>query len=128
MTTPRRDRRILLLFLAIFSLIFLGSYASRLAAKAHLDAEIGQWQGRIARAQQRQADLAKELTYIHSDAYVQEKARDELGLIRPDEELVIVLTAQPPTIPVAAAQPTTAALAVDQNSNWRSWLALFGLQ
>jgi cell division protein FtsB len=124
MSGPSHSRRLVLFALIVFCLLFLVGYASRLAERARLQAEIANWEERIVQSQQEQALLQAQLTYVQSDAFVHERARDELGMVLPGDELVIRLEQGPTLQPgePALGEPT---IQSSSRPNWRQWLDLF---
>ncbi len=122
MSTPKRNSRILwTIFLSIF-LIFLISYAGRLASGAYLEAEIDRQIASLAAAKAHQQALQQQLTYVRSDAYIEEVARNELGMVQPGDELLIVVEG-PNT---AAPDQAIATSAVLEPPFWQQWLDRLG--
>ena len=123
MPTPKRDTRLLSLILIGICLILVVTYMGRLVTKANVDNAIVQKQAAIVAAKENQLALEAELRYVRSDAYVQEEAHDELNLMQPDEEIIVVVT----TVPAPVAAPA----GVDETTTatepfWRRWLAQLG--
>ncbi|MEZ4618696.1 MAG: septum formation initiator family protein [Caldilineaceae bacterium] len=83
MPTPKRDIRVLFTIVLALCLLFSATYASRLARKNQVDAEIARWEQKIEHSKERQYALENELRYIRSDAYIQKLAHDEFGMVRP---------------------------------------------
>jgi cell division protein FtsB len=124
MSAPLQSQRLVLFALIVFCLLFLVGYASRLAEQARLQAEIAGWEARITQAQQEQALLQVQLEHVQSDAFVHERARNELGLVLPGDELIIRLEQQPALLASAPATGEPAVRPTDK-PNWRQWLDLF---
>jgi cell division protein FtsB len=124
MSGPSPSQRLVLFALIVFCLLFLVGYASRLAERARLQAEIAGWQARMAQAQQEQALLQAQLDYVQSDAFVHERARNELGLVLPGDELVIRLE-QKAALPASAPATGEPAVRSAGKPTWRQWLDLF---
>lgn len=124
MSPPKRDSRLLFLILFGSCLILAVTYMGRLVTKATLDAQIEQKKAEIVAARENQQVLEAEWRYVQSEAYLQEKAHDELNLAKPDEEIIVVVTMVPPTVestPVSAPMP-----AESGESFWQRWLARLG--
>ena len=116
--------RIVLGILIVLCLGFIISYAGRLAKKAQLQAEAAHWEERIEQANQRRLVLEAERQAVDSDAYVQKKARDELGMAKPGDSIIVVIPSKPTVLadPVTnQSQPTQ----VIMEANWEQWFALF---
>lgn len=78
----------------------------------------------IAQLKQRYQELERQEEYLKSDEYIEETAREELGLIKEGEKAVLVLPAPPTPTPVVTPTP----VAKDASeSPWSGWLrSLFG--
>lgn len=96
MSTPKRDRRLLLIVMVGTCLFFAMTYAGRLARQTALTHEVARWEDKNVQSIARQHALEAELRYIQSDAYVEEIARDEFGMIKPDEEVVVIVPVEEP--------------------------------
>lgn len=124
MSTPKRDTRLLtLLFFSLFLLLTL-TYANRLSRKAHLDVEIARWESKIAQSEAHQRELAAELRYVRSDAYVQKLAYDEFNMVKEGEQLIAVV----PVAPVEAEEVAPVNVSVVVESRWQQWLQRLGLR
>jgi hypothetical protein len=119
--------RLALIVLILFGLLFVAGYASRLAERARLEGELIGWQARVVQAQGRQAQLQAQLAYVQSDAHTHKQAREQLGMVLPEDELVILVertpTAATPT-PLAAPATPLQPLPVE-TPIWRLWWELF---
>lgn len=123
MTTPKRNPRLLWAIVLFFTLFFVVTYGERLATKANLETALVEQQGRLVEARQRQQRLQQELVYVRSDAYIEEAARNDLGMVQPGDELLIVV--EGPSVTATAADalaPTT----TDQPPLWQTWLKRLG--
>lgn len=122
MVNPTRNPRVLWAIVLLLVLAFAVSYGARLTAKANLEAAIDQQQARIVAANQRQQALQQELAYVRSDAYVEEVARNQLGMVQEGDEVLIVVkgasqsTIQPGADPDTAGNPPL----------WQEWLTYLG--
>ena len=122
MAHPKRNPRILWTIVLLLCLFFAVSYGARLTAKAKLEAAIQQQITSIAEAKQRQVALQQQLTYVRSDAYVEEVARNQLGMIQEGDEVLIVVKGVSQAAPQPAADPATAT----QPPLWQEWLTALG--
>lgn len=121
MATPKRNPRILWLIVLSLCLFFAISYGARLTAMAHLEASIQQQSARIAAAKQQQQALQQQLAYVRSDAYVEEVARNQLGMVQAGDEVLIVVkgVSQP-------AQQTVDPATANNPPLWQEWLSYLG--
>ena len=90
-TQRRTYNRRLLIALIIFCIFFAMIYTARLGRYADLQAEQALWDQRIERSQEKQAQLLEWRNYVDSEAFVAEKAREELGWSQDGDELIIVV-------------------------------------
>lgn len=60
--------------------------------------------------------LQERLRFVKSNTYVDEEARDKLGLVKPDEHMVLV--------PVNTTE-ASAVEQIDTRPNWEKWWRLF---
>jgi len=104
-------------------LFFIVTYAGRVVHRTYLESEVVHWTAKIEQAKENTLVLAAERTYVESDAYIQEQARNELGLVQPGDALVIVVpsTPAPVIMPVAGEESVPAT----EKANWQQWLDLF---
>lgn len=122
MAHPKRNPRILWTIVLLLCLFFAISYGARLTAKAKLEAAIQQQITRIAETKQRQVALQQQLTYVRSDVYVEEVARNQLGMIQEGDEVLIVVKGVSQAAPQPLADPATAT----QPPLWQEWLTALG--
>ena len=83
---------------------------------------------RVDQLRKENRHLAEELDYYKSDQYIEKVAREELGLVRPADVPVIVVspdqgktTSIPPTSTPVPATPTP----VKESATWQRWLDIF---
>jgi hypothetical protein len=89
----------------------------------YLEQSIAQQSARIAAAKQRQQMLQQQLDYVRSDAYVEEVARNELGMVQPGDELWVVV---PGPKSMAVASEGVVSSAVVSPPLWQEWLRRLG--
>ena len=118
--------QLLLLGVVTVLLFFIASYIGRdLEYRAAL-AELQQWESRLADERARGERLQQELRWVQGDAYLEEAARRELGMVRPGDTLVVpvpVVSAATATPAAAAAAPARAA--APAQPPWQTWRDLF---
>lgn len=127
---------ILWVVLGFAAVFFLFSYGQELLLAHSLNDKSAAQRIENAREQDEITRLQAQLQYYQSDKYIEQRAREDLNLRRPDEQVLIPVwstpgasgqstgtgsvdrgheQAQPP-----AAKPTQA------RPNWQKWLDLFG--
>jgi type II secretory pathway pseudopilin PulG len=90
--------RILLILMGILALYLLASFVRQVAISQQRRSELSELEQAIAAAEEKRAELEKDLTYAQSDAAVEEWAREN-NWARPDEVSVVVVA------PPASASP-----------------------
>ncbi len=123
--SPARNLRFALVILIVFCLIFIVSYTARLAKRAQLSAEAQHWEERIDQAHQKRLVLEAERQYVGSDAYVQKEARDELGMAKAGDAIVVVIPSTPTPLVAAVELQTEPTTELAGQANWQQWFALF---
>jgi|688.fasta_scaffold182336_3 cell division protein DivIC len=123
MTTSKRNPRLLWAIVLSLALLFVVTYGERLATKANLAAALVEQQARISEARQRQQALEQQLVYVRSDAYIEEAARNDLGMVQPGDELLIVVEGKSAT---TAASDALAPTTTDEPSLLQTWLKRLG--
>ena len=92
---------IIALSISVFLIVDLGR---RAAANYRVQREAYRLTQEVEAMHQHQAKLLARRTYVASDLYVEEVARNELKWARPGETVIVIL----PTLAVSADQPTSA--------------------
>ncbi len=83
---------------------------------------------RIDQLKRENRQLGQQLDYYRSDEYVEKVAREELGLVRPNDVAVIVVPSDGPRTSPMPAIPTPTPAAVppkEEVPTWQRWLSLF---
>jgi cell division protein FtsB len=90
---PKKKRRLstwLYVIIWIFSLVmFAGVLVMQMSSYNNYRDELASLEANLATERQNHQDLQDQMVYNESDAYIEQQARDQLGLIRPDEILFI---------------------------------------
>jgi len=123
MSTPKRDTKLIFIVVVGVCLFLVMTYASRLSRQASVNQEVARWEDKIVMASARQHALKAEWRYVQSDAYVEQLAHDEFGMVKPGEELVVI-------VPADQSADLAAVLEDEQEQIvpfWRQWLNRFGL-
>ena len=132
---PSRDPRPALIVLIVLCFIFIVTYVGRLAERAQMNAETARLEGQIAQAKVHNTELVARQAYVNSQAFVDEKAREALGLVKRGDEMIIALP--PLASPVNADANTTVntdlppLVIPEKNSSpsqlpiWQQWVDLF---
>lgn len=123
MTTPKRNPRLLWAIVLFLTLLFVVTYGERLATKANLEAALVEQETRLVEARQRQQTLQQQLVYVRSDAYIEEAARNNLGMVQPGDELLVVIEGK--SIPATAADALAPAT-TNERPLWQIWLEGLG--
>lgn len=82
----KRILPLVILLMAIFLIYHLGSNFLHIR---RLESEIERMEARIEEAERRQEELELESERLDDPDYIERIARRKLGLVRPDEELII---------------------------------------
>lgn len=131
---PESNRsRVLLAILILSCLVFMVSYAGRLVEKWRVQRDIALWQQRLDEAQQAQAALVQESRRVLSQDYVDEAARNELGLSKEGDEVIVIVEATPTALPAPLASPAAVEMGAEAQSPiwpeqppaWQQWWELF---
>lgn len=127
-----------IIMLAIF--FFLVRYGQELFMQHDLNVKIAAQRSANSALADENARLAAALQYYQSDKYVEQRAREDLNLRRPDEEVLIPIGDQPQASPdTTTARPedsagTTGTTGTTQSPagngdaekpNWQKWFELF---
>lgn len=112
---------IIALSISIFLIVDLGR---RAAANYRVQREAERLSQEVEHAQQRQAQLLARRSYVASDLYVEEVARNELKWAKPGETVIVVLpTPEAPTPLSQIRQKATTGLVVQTPA--QAWRLLF---
>jgi cell division protein FtsB len=139
MRSARRNlgAQLVMILVVLIGLGFGYSFAREVVQAQHLagQAEASRQENERIAAENRK--LQRDLQYYQSDAYAELRARTDLNMRRPDEQVILPvlpdgettitapdtdMAAQPAS---AAANPVAAAPGVATGRNWDRWLALF---
>ena len=135
-----RNPRLLLIVSAVLCLLFAASYLGQMWRMNRTQAVLVQEQESEQLAQQQNARLHDELTYVQSEAYAVQTARDELGQSQPGDQILLVLPERARAAETisetdkiedaGASAPQEAVGAPDAQRgnvtpNWQQWLSLF---
>jgi len=84
------------------------AFLQQLTLSDELRGETRQLELAVATQRAHQGHLTATLTYVHTDAYVEEWAREEARMARPGEVLVIPIqvSREPEPVPIPTVQPT----------------------
>jgi cell division protein FtsB len=119
--------------LGLAAAFFLVRYGQEVLMEHDLNSRIAAQRTANAALADDNVRLQAALLYYQSDKYVEQRAREDLNLRRPDEDVLIPVGGdqaqtgsvpageQPPTVSI----PTSSAQAGADNPNWLKWLDLF---
>jgi len=140
--TPQQRIQFFIFLLIGLCLVFGISYTGRVLAKVHMDDAVSAQIEENHLAQARTAQLQGRLAYVQSDAFAEEKAREEFSMAQPGDRKVVILSeaaAQPEVAPAPVLvippqpspqfaplqRPSPAVPSVDATLPiWRQWLTL----
>lgn len=107
----------------VLSVSFVSSSFEVLKSKDRLD-ELNQ---EVASLEQKKLEIQKEVEFKKTDEYIEEKARNELNLIKPGEKVYVVSGGESPEkiSENVLSQSDVRNLDGSKNSNWYSWYRLF---
>lgn len=74
---------------AMFAVVAFGVVREAIR-QYQLNQDIGKLEQEIASLESRNQDLNQLIRYLHTDSYKERRARESLGLARPDENVVVV--------------------------------------
>ncbi len=86
----------------------------------------------ILEMEKKKKDIEKEIEYKKTDEYIEEKARNDLNLIKPDEEIYVVVKSKNDDNTLNNVLSESDKREIEnkevknnQNKNWYSWYRLF---
>ncbi len=120
----KRWRRLLIGGLLLFTLLMLSAFWRAWSLHRDLQAKLATLSPLLAEQQAEQATLVARLTYVASDAYVEEWARVHAGMVEPGEVLVIPLEPTPTLTPTPLPTPTPTPTPLPFWQRW--WRSLRG--
>jgi cell division protein DivIC len=115
------------LFTAILFALSIGFIRSTLSifkSKERLDSV----QKEVAGMEKQVKDLNSDIEYKKTNAYIEEKARNDLNMIKPGEQVYVVVDSgkSAPSSNVLGTQDTNAKKeSVSKDANWYAWYKLF---
>lgn len=120
----RAPIRIFLMVSAAFIGLIGYSFSVDFSRTRQVDQEVAALEQEITTLQTRKVELSKLLRYVDSEAYAERRARLELGLAKPGEQVLVVppqLIAQPTPDRGGVFQPGSPS----RSSPLRAWWAYF---
>ncbi|MBF6613320.1 MAG: septum formation initiator family protein [Chloroflexi bacterium] len=119
------------LVLGLAVLFFIVRYGQELLLEHSLNDQVAVQRVQNAALRDDNSRLAAKLQYYLSDKYIEQRAREDLNLRRPDEQVLIPINAAPSAsqgtitgVP-SAQQPITETTVPPAEANWQKWLDLF---
>lgn len=135
---PRRLKKLpvstpaLWIVLGLAATFFLVRYGQEVLLEHDINAQVSEQQRINAALTEANARLEADLQYVLSDKYVEQRAREDLNLRRPDEEVLIPVEAggaASVSAPLATTPGRQAGAAGDSaprtQPNWERWMGLF---
>jgi cell division protein FtsB len=113
--------KIFILIVAIVAVMVVFSYARVYYQDYLVRQEIAYLEERVKKMEAKKMELLDVLTYVKSNEFVEEKARTELNMIKPGEQVLVV--------PQAAAymdgQEEYPVVKLENTSNYQKWFRYF---
>jgi cell division protein FtsB len=107
------------------SLFLVVDFARRTATTYRIKSEAARLEEEVTAVRAHRQALEARLSYVQSDAYVEEIARTRLKWARPGETVVVVM-ATPQAVPSSSAGVSPAVIdATPPQSPWQAWWLLF---
>lgn len=78
---------------------------------------ISQYQKQLEKEKERNGELKRQLSQVNDNKFVEQEARDNLFLVKPGEQKVI--------IPGELLVASPSAKPIKETPNWQKWLSLF---
>jgi cell division protein FtsB len=123
---------IMWLVLGLAVLFFLVRFGQEWLLEHELEARAAEQRIANARLRDENMRLKAALQYYQSDKYVEQRAREDLNLRRPDEEVLIPVVVNAPAtgegehaLPALGAQDAPTGMHRQEQANWRRWFDLF---
>ncbi|MEZ4660160.1 MAG: septum formation initiator family protein [Caldilineaceae bacterium] len=123
--TTQRGAQVLFFVLATLCLLFVMSYASRLNEFARVQHEAALLEQKMEDAERRQAELLAYQDYVQSEAYVAQVGREELNMVQPDDNVVVIIDANGQAQMAPNRQENDLRANIVQLPIWRQWFNLF---
>ncbi|HYP38903.1 MAG TPA: septum formation initiator family protein [Chloroflexia bacterium] len=118
------------LVLGLAVTFFLVRFGQELLLEHDLKAKAAAQRSANSATRDENTRLEAALEYYRSDKYIEQRAREDLNLRRPDEEVLIPVSVAPAntigdsSIP-ATPQEAPPSIAPSEPANWQKWLDLF---
>ena len=119
-----------LLFVGGLALLVLlvTNFSRAWSQSQQINREIAGLQSELQKTEQKNVELTELISYLNSQAYIEEKARNDLGLKREGERVVVIpQEALKAAVAVGSGQGNEFGVATTQNpsNNLAKWLRLF---
>lgn len=107
--------------MAVAAVMIVFEYARAYYQDYLVRQEIEYLQDQTKRLEAKKMELLDVLKYVKSDSFAEEKARTELNMVKPGEQVVVV----PQVATAAGRQEQTAVVKWDNISNYKKWFRYF---
>ena len=107
------------------SLFLVVDFARRTAATYRIKGEAARLEEEVSEVHTRRQTLEARLTYVKSDAYVEEVARTQLKWARQGEIVVVVMATPMPVPPPAAEGEVPSPENFVPRTPWEAWWSVF---
>lgn len=113
--------QIFVIIITVVAVMVMVQYARAYYQDYLVRQEIVRLEEQAKKMEARKVELLEVLKYVKSDSFVEEKARTELNLVKPGEQVVVVPQAKSPT----DRQENQAVVRLDNIANYKKWFKYF---
>ena len=115
--------QIFVVIVAIVAVMVVFEYARAYYQDYQVRQEIAYLEDQAQKLESKKVELLEVLKYVKSDNFVEEKARTELNLVKPGEQVMVV----PQAKKVSDRQENEAVVRLKNIPNYQKWLNYFSL-
>jgi cell division protein FtsB len=113
--------KLFILIVAIVAVMVIFEYARAYYQDYLVRQEISYLQDQTKKLEAKKMELLDVLKYVKSDSFAEEKARTELNMVKPGEQVIVV----PQAVTEHGRQENTAMVKWDNISNYKKWYKYF---
>jgi len=110
--------QVLLLLVLTVALYFVAGFSGQIYQTRQIAQQTRDLRAQIKHLQSEHATLTQAVSQAGTPAFVEQQARDQLGMIRPGDVPVVIVNAPKPTPPASPTAPAPAP------THWQQWAAL----
>jgi cell division protein FtsB len=113
--------KIFILIIAIVASMVVFEYGRAYYQDYQVRQEIEYLQDQTKKLEIKKMELLDVLTYVKSDSFAEEKARTELNMVKPGEQIIVV----PQEAVITSGQEKTTVVKWENVSNYKKWFRHF---